>query len=783
MSRVNRIHNFRRHPIAMAIGIAGVALASSGWAEAQDATTNTNTENVTTLDLVNVVGVSPVAGTNIAANKLPYNVQSINDDALNRSQTLDLTDFMNRHLAGVTTNGAQDNPLQPDVQFRGFTATPLLGGSEGMSVYLDGVRVNEVFGDTVNWDLIPEAAIERMSLLAGANPVFGLNTLGGAISIQTKTGFSDPGTSFEFYGGSFGRTVATFETGGNSGQWGWYLMGNRFDEDGWRDESPSNARNLYGTLSWRGEGATLDLHLGHADTNLIGNGGAPVQKLAENWRGIFTAPDQTKNKMDLISGQGGFNFNEATKLSFTLFHREVKTLSYNGDGSDFEECDDDDSILCDGDDPIVDQNGNTVSSDFNAINNIGHRTQKSDGGTLQLAFDQPIGGMANQLVVGLDYTNGRLTYNSKLEVAVLQPNLVTTANSGIFIPDDGLDVKSRTRSTGLYLTDTLSITDQLALTLSGRSNHTRTTINDPTGVNPDLDGKHSFSRFNPAAGITYQWNEALNFYGGYSESTRAPTPVELTCADPDAPCKLPNQFVADPPLKQVVAKSWEGGLRGVFADDGHGDRVNWHLGLFRTTNTNDILFQSTGGTQSNEGFFANVGDTRRQGVEASLSGTFWDKRLSWYANYTYLDATYETSFLENSANHPDADDDGLIFVKKGNRIPSLPKNSVKLGADFALTKSLSIGGDVIANSGQFLRSDEANLLGETGGYALLNLRANYVFNEHFSIFARADNVFNRHYVTFGTLGEPDEVFPDFDDPRFYGPGQPRAGWIGFRVAL
>jgi iron complex outermembrane recepter protein len=241
--------------------------------------------------------------------------------------------------------------------------------------------------------------------------------------------------------------------------------------------------------------------------------------------------------------------------------------------------------------------------------------------------------------------------------------------------------------------------------------------------------------------------------------------------------------VSDPPLKQVVAKTWEGGLRGTFNADGNGDRVNWHLGLFRTTNADDILFQSTGGTQSNEGFFANVGDTRRQGVEASLSGTGLDKRLDWYVNYTYLNATYLTGFSENSANHPDADEDGLIFVKKGDHIPGLPKHSFKLGADFAVTKALSIGADVIANSGQFLRSDEANLLGETAGYALLNLRANYTFNEHFSVFARVDNVFDRRYVTFGTLGDPTDVYPDFDDPRFYGPGQPRAGWIGFRVAL
>jgi len=784
MSCLGSVRSLRRRPIVCGLIVAGVALSPYGRADEPSDATVPKSENVTTLDLVNVVGVTPVAGTDIAANKLPYNVQSIDDEALQRAQTLDLTDFMNRHLAGVTTNGAQNNPLQPDLQFRGFTATPLLGGSEGMSVYLDGVRVNEVFGDTVNWDLIPEASIERMSLLAGANPVFGLNTLGGAISIQTKTGFSDPGTSFEFYGGSFGRTNATFETSGNAGQWGWYLMGNRFDEDGWRDQSPSNARNFYGTLSWRGEGASFDLHLGHADTNLIGNGGAPVQELAQNWRGIFTAPDQTKNKMDLVSGQGSFAIDDATKLSFTVYHRKVSTLSYNGDGTDFDECDDDDDILCDDDgEPVLDQNGNTVSSEYDAINNIGHRTQKSDGGTVQLTFDQPIGGMENQLVVGADYSNGRLKYNSVLEVAVLQPNLVTSSDSGIFIPEDALTVNSRTKSTGFYATDTLSITDKLALTLSGRSNHTRTTINDPTGENPDLDGKHSFSRFNPAAGITYQWSQAFNFYGGYSESTRAPTPVELTCADPDAPCKLPNQFLSDPPLKQVVAKSWEGGLRGVFDADGAHDRINWRVGLFRTTNTDDILFQSTGGTQSNEGFFANVGDTRRQGLEASLSGTFFDKRLNWYANYTYLDATYQSSFAENSANHPDADDDGLIFVKKGDRIPSLPKSAFKLGADFAVTKAFSVGGDVVANSGQYLRSDEANLLGETGGYALLNLRANYVFNEHFSVFARVDNVFNRHYVTFGTLGEPDEVFPDYDDPRFYGPGQPRAGWIGFRVAL
>lgn len=769
-----------QRPALLAAALAGV-IGSVAAAEPPAA----NPENVTTLDLVSVVGVTPIAGTEMATAKLPYNVQSIDDEALHRAQALDLTDFMSRHLAGVTTNGAQNNPLQPDLQFRGFTATPLLGGSEGLSVYLDGVRVNEVFGDTVNWDLIPEAAIERMSLLAGANPVFGLNTLGGAISIQSKTGFSDPGTRFQFQGGSFGRTEATFETAGNRGAWGWYLMGNRFNEDGWRDASPSNAKNFYGTLSWRGDAASLDVHFGHADTELTGNGAVPVELLARDWSAIFTAPDRTANRMDVVSVQGGFDFNESMRLSLNLFHRKVKTRSYNGDGSDFEQCEDDGDFLCedDSDERVLDQNGDPISSEYDAINNISHRRQRSDGGTLQLTFEQPIAGMANQLVVGVDFNDGRLVFDSAVEAAVLLGNRSTSSDSGLFVPEDALRVHSRTRSSGLFATDTLSITDALALTLSGRGNLTRTTIADLTGENPDLNGRHRFSRFNPAAGLTWQWRPQLNIYGGYSESTRAPTPVELTCSDEDAPCKLPNQFLSDPPLKQVVAKSWEAGLRGTLGNPGNGEHLNWRAGLFRTTNVDDILFQSTGGVQSNEGFFANVGDTRRQGLEASLSGVLWDRRLHWYANYSWLDATYQTAFSENSAHHPDADQDGRIFVRKGDRVPSLPRHSFKLGADVALTAAFSLGGDLVTNSGQILRGDEANRLGRTAGYAVLNARASYAFNRNVSLFARIDNVFDRRYVTFGTLGEPDEIFPDFDDPRFHGPAPPRGAWIGVRLSL
>ena len=733
--------------------------------------------------LPTVTVIAPLLGPEMSNLKLPYFIQSSDADALSRSHSLGLADFMNSQLAGVTLNHAQNNPLQPDLQFRGFTATPLLGGSEGISVYVDGVRVNEVFGDTVNWDLIPDAAIARMDVLSGANPVFGLNTLGGALALQTQTGFSQPGTRAQYYTGDFGRQEAILQTGGHGSEWGWYLMGRNFDEDGWRDFSPSRAANLYGTLSWHRDHAKVGLHAGRGNSKLVGNGSAPVEELAQRRTSIFTAPDETQNKLSVVSLQGSFDLAATRTLSASIYHRKVNTGSYNGDSTDSEECATDDDLLCDDDgEPILDQNGEPVSSDFDAINNISHRRQTSNGGTAQLSISDPVGGFDNQLVVGAEHIRGRLRFDSAVEASFLQDNLVTARDTGVFIPAADLLVRSRTSSTGVYFTDTLSLSNRLAVTVSGRWNRIRTKIDDLTGENPDLNGRHRFSRFNPAAGATYQLTSAINLYGGYSESTRAPTPVELTCSDEDAPCRLPNQFLADPPLDQVVAHSWELGLRGTFGQEDT-SRVTWHAGAFTTTNTDDILFQTTGGASSNEGFFANVGDTRRRGFEASLRGRLLEGRLHTSASYTYLDATYRTSFLEVSANHPDADDEGIIAVNRGDRIPSLPKHGLKLAADYQLTQSLSIGGDLVSNSGQYLRSDEANLLGKIGGFTVMNLRAEVVLAKQVELFGRIDNVFDRRYETFGALGEPEEVLPQFADPRFLSPAPPRAAWVGVRINL
>ncbi len=760
-----------------------VAFAFADIAVADDAADTRDNE----LDTIKVIGITPQQGAELPESAIPYNVQTTTAGALDRSQTFNITDYMNRNLTGVTINSAQSNPLQPNLQFRGFTASPLLGGSEGVSVYVDGVRVNEVFGDSVNWDLIPEEIISTMSVISGANPVYGLNTLGGAIEITTRNGFSDPGLHIQSTYGSWGRSESSIQGGSNNGTWGWYGVADHFEERGWRDYSRSNANNFLANGSYRSDQATLDLHLAHAETQLNGNGASPLGELAIRPQAVFTAPDRTENYYDLINLQGTYKLTAESILSATSFGRQVNTRSYNGDATDFDACDDDGDFLCDDNGPIVDQNGDRLAAKYDAINNIGVRKQRSWGGSLQWVFKQPLFGMKNQFASGLDYDDGRVNYTSAVEASDLivldwlPLSSITRANTGIFIPEEALDVHATSLTQGLYATDTLSLTDKLALTVSARYNHTHAQTVDRSGDNPDLNGDHTFSRFNPAFGVAYQLSSSMNVYAGYNESTRAPTAVELACASPDAPCKLPNEFVADPDLKQVVAKNWEAGLRGTF-DAGIFGTTRWKAGLFRTTDDDDIIFQATGGAQSNEGYFANVGQTRRQGVEASISGKAFGNRLDWFANYTYLDATFRTPFEEISANHPYADPDtGLLQVQKGDRLPGLPRNAFKLGADYALTPKLTIGGDLMANSSQYYRGDEANLLQPLGGFAIVNLRAVYRVIPHVSVFARVQNVFDRRYSDFGVIGNASGVLPQFTDSRLVSPGAPRGEWVGVSV--
>jgi outer membrane receptor protein involved in Fe transport len=809
------------------------------------------TAPVTTLPTAEIVATTPVAGIGLPKNQIPAPVQTARSADIDRSHALDLSDFMNRRLGGVHVNEVQNNPFQPDVNFRGFTASPLLGTPQGLSVYVDGVRMNQPFGDVVSWDLIPRGAIGSITLMPGSNPLFGLNTLGGALSVVTKDGRTHPGSSVQLSAGSHGRVAVEFETGGSRADGiDWYVTGNRFHERGWRQASPTDVSQVFGKLGFKSADTRLALSAAFADNDLIGNGMQEQRLLAARRASIYTSPDQTVNRSAMLNLEARHRLDNALSVSGNAYYRRIRTSTLNGDVND-------ESLTQSIDQPTAAEQAALAQAGYtgfpvggasaadtpfprwrcianallndepaarcNGLLNTTRTRQANYGMSAQLDWDGALAGRSNRALVGAALDVSRVGFTQGSEFGYLNPDHGVTGvgavgdgvNGGTLdgAPvDTRVDLSARTRTWSLFATDTLALNDETHLTVSGRYNRSTVKSRDailPGGAAGSLDGDHVFSRFNPAIGLTWSPSTLVGGYLGYNVGSRAPSAIELGCADPANPCKLPNSFAGDPPLKQVVTRTFEAGLRG-----GVANRFTWNLGLFRAENRDDILFVAD--NQAGFGYFRNFGQTRRQGLEAAFSMRA-ASALNVGINYTYLDATYRSRETvdgsANSSNDAAASGfpgvEGTITIQPGHRIPLIPRHLLKLFADYQPGPAWTLGADLSAVGSSFARGNENNQhqpdgvnylgTGRNPGYAVLNLSADYRPTPKWSLFLQVNNVFDRRYATAAQLGAtafdasgnflarpfPADANGDWplQNSTFYSPGAPRSVRVGVKYAF
>lgn len=696
----------------------------------------------------------------------------------------DLFEALTRSVPGLSLQDAQNNPWQPNLVYRGFTVSPLQGQAQGLAVYLDGGRFNQPFGETVQFDLLPETAIERIDLL-GADPVYGLNALGGAVVVSTKTGRSAPGLFLSGSAGSYGEAEGVAEGGWSDGQFSTYLALQESHDGGWRRFSPSTLYNAFADLGWDGENGGVHVKLVGADSDLTGNGSAPIEVLEADYRAVFTHPDNTRNRFGRISVHPWLALGQHTRLEATLYLQRLRQRTLNGDAADIEACDDEDDagLLCletaDGEEEavLVDDGGEQVSDvlgggGYGVLNRS--RTRTSAGGILaQLVDRRPLADSENVLVIGFSHDRSRTRFESATELGVLTEDRSVDGLGPVIAQPDGsiapVSLAARTRYTGLFLSEHLPLGGGFAVAAGLRWNQARISLDDLIGT--ALDGSHGFQRLNP--GVKVEWRSAgdITLRAGYAESNRAPTPAELSCADEDAPCSLTNFFVADPPLEQVVARSWE------LAGHGRAGRFDWLLAFYRTTNDDDIQFVAS--DTRGRAFFRNIGQTRRQGLEAAVS--YRAGGLIVRAGYALTDATFRSPLLLNAPDNPQADENGQIAVVSGDRLPGIPRHRATASLDYD-GRGWSVGGDLQAASGQYLFGDEANLEPRTRAYLIANLRGSVRLSGPISVFANIRNLFNRRYATFGAFGATDEIeleeAPGASDPRSLGPGAPRRFTIG-----
>ena len=771
------------HYCALAFGgCASIAAAFSAWA----------------IDEITVIGTTPVPGMTVNIDKVPGNVQTLRAGDLSQDGAPSLIDGLSGRLGSVNINDTLADAFQPDILYRGFEASPVLGTPQGLAVYQNGVRINEAFGDTVNWDLFPDIAIDRVDIVS-ANPLFGLNALGGAVSVTMKSGFTFKGADGELSGGSFDQRQAAVEFGANNGVFGFYAAARLLDQNGWRLFSRDSVRQYYADLSFREGGVSLDLSYTHADNKLYGQGAAPVQSLAISTQNVFTGPQNNFNTLNFVTLNGQLKFTDHLGLQGVLYSRSYRQTVANGDNSDFTACDDSTpGALCQGDGvtPLTDPAGGLIPDISNGgatlIGQNDFERIRSDGwgASLQLTNTAPLFGHGNDFAIGATLDTAQSNFFSGTEVGVLDasltvlPGLLVDTPEGTDFSATPVNLNANNKYYGFYITDTFDLTALLSVTASGRYNIAKIDLSDQLGT--ALTGNSRYTHFNPALGATYQLSSGVTAYAGYSTNNRAPTASEIECSDPLKPCLLPSSLAGDPPnLRQVIAHTVELGLRGRSASAD--TRLSWNASVFRTNSDDDIYGIAT---SVSTGFFQNIGSTRRQGFEASVN--YQGRQWSGYAQYSYIDATFRSPLLLNSPSNPFQDEDGNIQVLPGNRLPLIPLSRVKLGGDFSVSHAWSVGGSLVLATSSFYRGDESNQNPQLPGYHVVSLRTSYRLNKQVELFAIVQNLFDERYSTFGLFSDPTGVGApgvpagaDSNDPgvdnRFQSPGMPRSYFGGVRI--
>jgi iron complex outermembrane receptor protein len=734
-------------------------------------------------------------------DKIPSNVQSVGASAFESAKSPDLLQSLLQALPGVALSDQTGNQFQLDLNYRGFIASPVIGTPQGLAVYQNGVRINEVFGDIVNWDFIPQNAISGLTLVP-SNPVFGLNAIGGALSFDMKNGFTYHGVEGEISGGSYGRVGTSVQAGGQVGNLSGYIAADAIDDAGWRNDSASSLRRVYADLGARGDNNT-EFHVAFtgANNNFGAAAATPVQMLSQAWSSVFTIPQTTQNQLAFLTASASWKPTDTWTYQAVAYYRNFQQAHVDGNGTNADNTPGcltgslSDPICFDNPDgstsPLVTTTGQNVpnAGALGFPNVLGEidRTwtdTNSFGGSLQAASSEKLFGHENNFTIGLSVDRGLVQFSTTSELGTVNANQFPfVQGAGLFIDQPAGDVApvglgATTLYTGLYATDTFDVTNRLALTAGARFNDARIALTDELGNAPLLNTSHDYSHFNPMAGATFKITPNVTAYGDFAITNRAPTPLELGCSDPVRPCLIDNALVGDPPLQQVVTYTGEAGLRGHF--DIAGGQLNWTMGGYRALNTDDII--NVASPIIGHEFFQNAGDTLRQGIEAGASYKL--DRWNVYANYTYVDATFRNNLTLSSPLNPFADANGNIFVVPGDHLTGIPDFRFKLGGEYQITDPWKFGADLNVVGSQWLVGDEANQNQQIPAYWVVNLHSSYKVSDNVEVFGLVRNLFNQHYYTYGTFFDVTTApYLNLTDPRTFLPGMPLAAYLGVRGTL
>ena len=618
---------------------------------------------------INVYSPGPLPSIGLDRSIVPGAIQVIDPKDIAQQSGVSLADYLNNNTQGISFNEVGGNPWQPEIFYRGYSAGSIAGNPQGLSIYVDGVRENQPFSDVVLWDTIPTWALSGVQVVGGSNPIYGLNTLGGAISMQTKNGKLFNKGVISATAGSWDRTAGLIEMGGliEGTNIDYYFGYNHTSENGWRDYSPSHLNQAFGKVGVDLEtGGRVELSYTGASNNLTGNGLAPKYLLGADNAGVNTVPDLTENRYNKFNLAYTDLISDTLMLSANAYYVQSNRYTLNGDAEiEFEATQLRDAVAAgviagapSGKNYMVYYNGDQIESP-EAETRTTKTKQDKYGITAQLTFTDDFLGYKNHFVTGVNLETSLIGFvQNEYEDTGFVGNtrVVNTQNREDF--ENNTDLQGRTKTAGLYAVDTISLNDQWHITGGLRYNYTEVDNKDRRADQSEgsLTEQQSWSRINPTVGVTYKPTDYYSTYASYSESNRAPTSIELGCSNPALACSLPTQMADDPPLDDIVSKTYEVGASGRLTS-GLGD-LKWNAAIYHAMNHDDIHFINTN-AQNGLGYFDNIGRTRRDGIDMGISGKGFfgadlfgmGNKLNWSGSYGYVNATYDSNLeLVSDAN-------------------------------------------------------------------------------------------------------------------------------------
>ncbi len=374
---------------------------------------------VTELPPVTVIGTSPLLGSGVDRDTVPAETNVLKGDDLTRggTTTADPVRALNEQVGGVNLNSASGNPNQPTLVYHGFLASALQGTSQGLAVYVNGVRFNQAFGDTVNFDLLPDMAIDAMNL-EGSNPVFGLNALGGALNVQLKNGFTYHGGELRAARRVIHDVWRRLPVRQAERQYRDVCCGSGMHQDGWRDLQSSDLENFYGDIGWRGDTGELHFNTLLANSRLNGPGTSPVELLAADPAAQFTGPNAIYNTFVQLSLSGNVAISDTISLQAVTYYNNFLQRVTNGNAPNDVPCNDGSGLLCSdpGPPPVpsTTRGGATIPAFLGAnpfsYSELDNQTTNTNGygASIQATDTQTVFGFKNHLVGGISFDGAQI---------------------------------------------------------------------------------------------------------------------------------------------------------------------------------------------------------------------------------------------------------------------------------------------------------------------------------------------------------------------------------------